>query len=98
MSHKLTIEISDRAFESLAREAQTSGISPALVASTELERRFSNGTALETNADGSFHRKPAMGELRALFGCVNVPDPKGADNELIDADLAKEYGSTHENS
>ena len=30
------------------------------------------------------------------FGEVDLPDAIGADNEKIDADLAREYGDTHE--
>lgn len=34
--------------------------------------------------------------LRELFGSVDLGYPTGADNESIDADLAREYASTHE--
>jgi hypothetical protein len=30
------------------------------------------------------------------FGAVNLGHPTGADNESIDADLAREYGDTHQ--
>ncbi len=34
--------------------------------------------------------------LRELFGSVDLGYPTGADNESIDADLAREYADTHE--
>ena len=36
------------------------------------------------------------GSLSELFGSVDLGYPTGADNESIDADLAREYGATHE--
>jgi predicted DNA-binding antitoxin AbrB/MazE fold protein len=38
------------------------------------------------------------GSLSELFGSVDLGYPTGADNESIDADLAREYGSTHEDA
>ncbi len=38
----------------------------------------------------------ARERFRQHMGAVNSGDPHSADNERIDADLAREYGSTHE--
>lgn len=38
----------------------------------------------------------SSGGLEELFGSVSLGRPLGTDNEQIDADLAREYGSTHE--
>ncbi len=38
----------------------------------------------------------STGGIRELFGSVSLGHPTGSDNESIDADLAREYGSTHE--
>ena len=38
----------------------------------------------------------SRGILRELFGSVALGYPTGADNESIDADLAREYADTHE--
>ncbi len=35
--------------------------------------------------------------LRRHAGAISLGRPTGIDNEVIDADLAREYGSTHEN-
>jgi len=36
------------------------------------------------------------GGLKELFGSVSLGHPTGADNDSIDADLAREYASRHE--
>jgi hypothetical protein len=36
------------------------------------------------------------GGIREMFGSVSLGHPTGSDNEQIDADLGREYGSTHE--
>ncbi len=38
----------------------------------------------------------SAGSIRELFGSVSLGHPTGSDNETIDADLAREYASTHE--
>jgi hypothetical protein len=40
--------------------------------------------------------RAAWERLRRHIGAANLGYPTGADNESIDADLAREYGSTHE--
>lgn len=41
-------------------------------------------------------RKAAMDRLLRHAGAASLGYPTGADNESIDADLAREYGSSHE--
>jgi len=41
-------------------------------------------------------RRAAMESLLEFAGAVNSGDPHSGDNDRIDADLAREYGSTHE--
>ena len=41
-------------------------------------------------------RRAARARLHRHFGAVDSGDPHSADNERIDADLARVYGSTHE--
>ena len=38
----------------------------------------------------------ARKRLERHFGAVNSGNPRSADNEQIDADLASEYGRTHD--
>ncbi|MCS6829314.1 MAG: hypothetical protein NZ749_01605 [bacterium] len=41
-------------------------------------------------------RQKAREKLLRFAGAVASGDPRSADNERIDADLAREYGSSHE--
>jgi len=41
-------------------------------------------------------RAEAMARLMQHAGAVNLGRPTGADNESIDADLAREYSNAHE--
>ena len=41
-------------------------------------------------------RQAAWEQLQQHCGAVSLGHPTGAENESIDADLAREYGSTHE--
>lgn len=41
-------------------------------------------------------RRAAQERFRQHIGAVSLGHPTGADNESIDADLAREYSSTHE--
>ncbi len=36
------------------------------------------------------------GSVRKHFGAINSGDPRSADNDKIDTDLAREYSDTHE--
>ena len=45
----------------------------------------------ETNGEAKI-----TGGIREMFGSVSLGHPTGSDNESIDTDLAREYGSTHE--
>lgn len=48
-------------------------------------------------ANGALENPPRKkSSIRELFGKGRSGDPSGSDNEKIDADLAREYASTHE--
>ena len=40
--------------------------------------------------------RPKTGNIRKFFGTFNSGDPRSADNDKIDADLAESYLDTHE--
>ncbi len=52
----------------------------------------------EITSDRTRASKPqnGSGSLRELFGSWSSGNPTSADNEQIDADLAGEYGNSHE--
>ncbi len=51
---------------------------------------------IETGSALHIPSNVSQGGLSELFGSVDLGHPTGADNETIDADLAREYASTHE--
>ena len=51
---------------------------------------------IETSGAPHISGKASQGSLRELFGSVDLEHPTGADNKSIDAYLAREYASTHE--
>ncbi|MEK6407673.1 MAG: hypothetical protein AABN34_11975 [Acidobacteriota bacterium] len=51
---------------------------------------------IETSGAPHISGKASLGGLRELFGSVDLGYPTGADNDAIDADLARDYASTHE--
>jgi len=91
MSQNLTVELSDEAYAALRRQAQVTGASLSDVAAASLERQFKGTGALGTGAE----MQAARERFERHFGEVNLGHPTGADNESIDADLAREYSSTH---
>ncbi|HMF11817.1 MAG TPA: antitoxin family protein [Gemmataceae bacterium] len=49
-----------------------------------------------TGLAASSRRPTDLAQILAHAGAVDLGKPTGADNESIDADLAREYGSCHE--
>ena len=78
MSQTVTLELPDEVYETVKRRAEGTRQTPAEWITTALWQQL----------------PPRDERLRRHFGAVNLGDPTGADNESIDADLAREYGST----
>jgi predicted transcriptional regulator len=93
MSHPVTVELSDEAYAALESRAHETAKSPAEIAAAALEQQFARNVKKKLTDD---ERRAAREQLRLHFGAVNLGRPTGSDNEGIDADLAREYGSTHE--
>ncbi len=91
MGQSLTVELSDEVYAALRRQAQANGTSLARVAAASLERQFKGTGTLPTDAE----KQAARERFERHFGEVNLGHPTGADNESIDADLAREYSSAH---
>ena len=90
MSHQVTVELSDSAFAALEVEASAVAQPIAQVAAAALEQRF-QGTDGRTNSDAE--KQAARERFERHFGSINLGHPTGADNESIDADLAREYSN-----
>lgn len=86
MSHAVTLELSAEAYAALTSEAEARGMTPARVAAAAIEQRYT---------DHGPRSRAAIGDrLTRYFGSVSLGDASGADNDAIDADLAREYGGT----
>ena len=96
MSHEILIEMSDRAYERLSREAAANGSTPSAVAALTLEQRFAEGNGALGREMSEAEREEARLRFERHFGSVSLPGVMLSDNEQIDADLAREYGSSHE--
>ncbi len=88
-----TITIPADIDEPLTREARRQGTTPEQLALDTLRKSFvPNGSRYASEAE----RQAARERLERHFGEVDTGNPTGADNESIDADLAREYGDNHE--
>lgn len=94
MSQVLTLELSDEVYAALKQQAEVAGISLAEWAATSLERQygFVSSKKLQTEAE----KEAARQRFRRHAGTINLGYATGADNESIDADLARAYSDAHE--
>ena len=92
MGQTLILEVSEEAYAALRRQAQAAGTSPAHLAAAWLERQLGITGWLRSDAE----KHAARERCERHFGEVNLGYPTGVENEGIDADLAREYSSTHE--
>jgi hypothetical protein len=86
MTHQLTLELGDDVYQPLAQAAQQAGQSLEEWATEQLR----------SCAASSARQAADLARLLAHAGAVDLGRPTGTDNEGIDADLAREYGSPHE--
>ncbi len=94
MSQVLTLELPDEIYANLQQQAEIAGISLSELVATSLKRQHSliQDKAQRTEAEKEAARK----RFKSHFGEINLGYPTGADNESIDADLAREYANNHE--
>jgi hypothetical protein len=84
MSHTISFEVNDRTLFALQQMAAELGKTPAEVAGETIENLFAPSQIKKT---GDFSRH---------IGAFASDTPMSVDNEQIDADLAREYLSNHE--
>ena len=92
MSKTLTFEIPDEIYEILERQAAQEGRTTESVAIEWLNSVQPAPRPKLTEEE----RQAAIERFRRHAGAVSLGYPTGADNESIDRDLAREYGSSHE--
>ncbi|MGQ4648845.1 hypothetical protein [Lyngbya aestuarii] len=93
MTHILTLELSDQIFTAIQQQAEAIGIPPEQLAATLLEHRFGQDLKLLLP---EAEKETARVGFERHFGTLNLEHPTDLDNENIDADLLREYASTHE--
>lgn len=93
MSQSLTLELSEQVFVAIQRQAQVIGISPAQLASTLIEQQFPQAFKLLLD---DAEKNAARSRFERHFGTLALDGSTDLDNESIDADLVREYASTHE--
>jgi hypothetical protein len=98
MSQTLILELSDEVYTTIQRQAASAGTSPAHWLATTLEQQYGPRHAWQSARQPrtAAEQHAARVRFEQHFGEVDFPDAIGADNEQIDADLAREYGDTHE--
>lgn len=98
MSRTSTLIVSDDVYAALRGQAETTGISPARLAATSLEQQFGREGAKRDSGrlrDKAGHQASRQ-QFARHFGAIDLGHATGADNESIDADLARAYAGTHE--
>jgi hypothetical protein len=91
MSQTLTTKLPDEIYEVLQRLAPNMGVTVEELAIEWVERHAKKPSP--QLADEAW--QAAWEHLQRHMGVENLGYPTGTDNESIDADLAKEYGETH---
>jgi hypothetical protein len=92
MSKVLTFEVPDEVYEACQQMAAQYGRSAEEYA-LEFMLKYGPKPRPQMSEDEA---KAALDRLLQHAGAENLGHPTGADNESIDADLAQEYGSPHE--
>ena len=88
----LTFEVPDELYEAFEQMAAKYGRSVEAVALESLAKHAPKSRADLTEEE----RRAAWERLMRHMGTVDSGDPHSADNERIDADLAREYADNHE--
>ena len=88
----LTYEVPDELYQAFEQIAERDGRSVDAVALEWLAKEASRPKPKLSEEE----RRAARKELLEFAGAANTGDPHSCDNERIDADLAREYASTHE--
>ena len=86
-----TLELPEPVYDALVEAARSRGVAPSEWIASRLPRPVQPPVS---EAD----REVAVARLLRFAGTVSLGHPTGVDNEQIDADLAREYGDSHEPS
>jgi hypothetical protein len=90
MSQLVTLELPDPVFAAVKEAAEQVGTTPATFIVRRLSAEFNGKVRTPEELE------EARRHFRSFCGSFHSGDPHAGDNERIDADLAREYGSTHD--
>lgn len=93
MTQSLKLELNDQIFTAIQQQAEAIGIPPEQLVATLLEQQFGQVFKL---SQSEAEKEKARAKFERHFGTLNLEPPNTLDNESIDADLVREYASTHE--
>src|SRR5262245_60574350 len=98
MGRVLTVELSEGTYTALECRAQAAAQSPAELAAAALEQRFGipGGTQPGEPRGTEAGMQAARRRFERHLGAIDLGHATGADNEAIDADLARAYADEHE--
>ena len=89
MEHRLTITLPDEVYQPLVEAANNLGQTPEELAA----QRVKQATVPLRRKLSEEEERAAEERFARHIGAWSSGDPRSADNERIDADLAREYGS-----
>jgi hypothetical protein len=92
MSKTLTFEIPEELYQVFERRAAREGRTTESIALEWLAHTVHKPRPKLSEEE----RRAAMEDLIRFAGAADSGDPHSADNDRIDEDLAREYGSSHE--
>ena len=92
MSKTLTFEIPEELYQVFERRAAREGRTTESIALEWLAQTVHRPRPKLSEEE----RRAAMEDLMRFAGAADSGDPHSADNDRIDDDLAREYGSSHE--
>ncbi|MBO1351019.1 MAG: hypothetical protein EBE86_028295 [Hormoscilla sp. GUM202] len=98
MSQTLVLHLSDEAYTLIQQQAEAANLSPSQLAVTWVSqlavRQVERGLYLKLGRTEA-EKQAARERFESHFGEIDFGYPTGADNESIDADLAREYADNH---
>ncbi len=93
MTQSLKLELNDQIFAAIQQQAEAIGILPEQLAAKLLEQQFGQVFKLLLS---EAEKETARTKFERHFGTLNLEHPLNLNNDSIDADLVREYASTHE--
>src|SRR5687768_8641093 len=99
MSHDHSVALSDHTWQLLQQQSAITGTAPQQIVETAVQEHIARRRPARKRKEDMTEEEKVESRRRfeRHFGAVDLGYPTGADNESIDADLAREYDNNHEN-